>query len=957
MSSSRARRTLWVLLVTLVTAAGFAASAQTQNPDRDTSAASVAQYSLSQQMPVDPEAVLGTLPNGMRYYVRANNRPEHRAELRLVVKAGSVLEDEDQLGLAHFDEHMQFEGTEHFPRQGIVNFLSSLGLGLGADANAMTSYDDTQYILRVPTDSPGALDRALLILQDWTHTATFDQTGINQERGIVLSEWRLQLGAGMRVDDKIREVQLQGSRYAVRPPIGKPEVIENATREQLVRFYRDWYRPDLMAVIAVGDFDRDAVVGQIKTMFSAVQGPAPERPRPIYDVPEHRDTRYLIVTDKETTTTTIEVSNLLPARSQSTVGGYRNIMLDQLFAGMFDGRLNEIAQSANAPFIRAVAGRELFPTVRTKDEAVLQALVPADGVTRGLDSLISEMERVARYGFTQTELDREKQSMMLGYERAVTESPDRESPSRADEYTRNFLEDEALPTIWQELAFHRRFLPGVTLAEVNALAKDWLSDRNRLVVVSAPEAPGVKLPTEAQLAATVKAASAKAVTPYVDTVGTAMLMDAPPATHGTVVKTTPRGSGITEWTLSNGATVVLKPTMLKEDEILFRAIAPGGTSVASDADYITARSAEIVVPAGGVGKFSSVQLDKLLSAKTAAVVPFIDDTEQGLNGRTTPQDLETLFQLIYLRFTAPRADPVAFGVAQSQFKSVLANQLASPDIVFNQAIDAALTQNNPRARPDTPATVDQWNLDKSMAFYKARFGDASNFTFVFVGSFTPESIRPFVETYIGSLPATRAHETWRDLGIVPPNGVVDKTVQKGIAPKSQVAIVFSGPFQYDDAHRLALRAATLVLQSRLSDAIRQELGGTYSITAIQSTEKSPRPEYSVRIEWACDPARTADLVQRVFQEVDSTRNSMLTERQMGLIRASMLRQYEANREENGYLLNEIVRRYEDGDAANLAAVTNLPDRIAALTAAQIQDAARTSLTLDRYVKVTLNPEK
>jgi len=957
MPSSRARGAVWALLVSLLTAAGFAVSAQTPAAGRDTSAASVAQYGLSQMLPVDPEAALGTLPNGMRYYVRANNKPEHRAELRLVVKAGSVLEDDDQQGLAHFDEHMQFEGTEHFPRQGIVNFLASLGLGLGADANAMTSYDDTQYILRVPTDSPGALDRALLILQDWTHTATFDQTGINQERAIVLSEWRLQLGAGERVDEKIRAIQLQGSRYAVRPPIGKPEIIENATREQLTRFYHDWYRPDLMAVIAVGDFDRDAMVASIKANFSAVPSPARERPRPIYDVPEHRDTRYLVVTDKETTTTTIEVSDLLPARSQSTVGGYRGIMLDQLFAGMFDARLDEISQGADAPFIKAVAGRSLFPTVRTKDEAVLQALVPADGVARGLDALLGEMARVAKFGFTQTELDREKQSMMLGYERAVTESPDRESSSRADEYTRNFLEDEALPTIWQELAFHRRFLPEITLAEVNALSKDWLSDRNRLVVVSAPDAPGISLPTEAQLAAIVRTASSKPVKPYVDTLGTASLMDAPPSTHGTIVKTTPREAGVTEWTLSNGATVVLKPTTLKSDEILFRAVAPGGTSLASDADYIPARAAEVVVPAGGLGKFSAVLLDKLLSGKTAAAVPFIGDTEEGLNGRATPQDLETLFQLIYLRFTEPRADPVAFRVMQSQFKSVLANQLASPDIVFNQAIDAALTQNNPRTRPETPATVDQWNLDKSMAFYKARFADASNFTFVFVGSFTPESIRPFVETYIGGLPATHAHETWRDLGIVPPAGVVDKTIEKGIAPKSQVAIVFSGPFQYDDAHRLALRAMNLVLQSRLSDSIRQELGGTYSITSVQSTEKSPRPEYSVRIEWTNDPARTSDLVARVFQEIESTRNNPLTERQMGLVREALLRQFEGSRQQNGYLMNEIVRRYEDGDAANLAAITNLPDRIAALTGDAVQQAAQMYLKPDSYVKVTLSPEK
>ena len=632
------------------------------------------------------------------------------------------------------------------------------------------------------------------------------------------------------------------------------------------------------------------------------------------------------------------------------------MMLDQLFADMLGARLDELSQSANPPFLRAAADRGLFPTPRTRDEAVLQALVSNDGVARGLDALVTELQRVARFGFTATELARAKQAMMLGYERVVTESPDRESASRADEYTRNFLEDEALPTIWQELAFHRRFVPGITLAEVNALAGDWFPDQNRLVVVSAPEAAGVVLPDQAQLAAVVKTASAKRLEPYVDAAAGQALMDAPPP-RGTIVKTTVRPeAGITEWTLSNGATVVLKPTTLKEDQILFRAAAPGGTSLASDADFIPARVADAVVPAGGVGRFSAVMLDKILAGKAVAVTPFIDEIDQGMGGGSTPQDLETMFQLLYLRFTQPRADPTAFAAMASQARALLANQMASPDVVFNQTIDAALSRNSPRRQPETPATVDQWNLAKSLAFYKARFADASNFTFVFVGSFTPEAIKPLVETYIASLPATHAHETWRDLGIAPPAGVVEKTIEKGIAPKSQVAIVFSGPFEYDDAHRLALRTMTLVLQSRLLDTIRQELGGTYSITATPDTQKFPRPEYRVRIDWTCDPARTATLVQRVFEEIAFVKATPLSPDQMALIRDGLLREFERNSQDNGYLLNQISRRYEDGDAADVAAVDNVPDRIAALTGDAIQQAAQTYLNTGNYVKVTLMPE-
>jgi zinc protease len=956
MTFLRFRLAIGALMAGLLVTAGLVASAQTPAPGHETSAASVAKYGLSEQMPVDPEVADGVLPNGLHYYVRPNGKPARRAELRLVVKAGSVLEDDDQQGLAHFVEHMEFEGTTHFPGQSIQDFLSSLGLSIGPDANAETSYDDTQYTLRVPTDVPGALDRALLVLEDWAHGATFDQSGIDHERGIVLSEWRMHLGAGERTGDRILRLQLEGSRYADRPPIGRPETIQNAQRDQLVRFYRDWYRPDLMAVIVAGDVDRDATVALIKDHFSSLSSPSPERPRPAYDVPEHPGTRYAVVTDKETTATVVEISDLRPARNQGSVGGYRDIMLDQLFGAMLGARLDELSQSASPPFLNAGADRSLFPMPRTKDEAILQALVANDGVTRGLDALVTELHRVAQFGFTETELMRAKQAVLLRYERVVTESPDRESASRADEYTRNFLEDEALPTIWQELAFQRRFVPGVTLAEVNALAGDWFPDRNRFVVVSAPDAAGVVLPTQAQLTAVVAAASAKRLEPYVDVAAEHALMEEPPS-PGAIVKTTARSdAGIVEWTLSNGATVVLKPTTLKADQILFRGSAPGGTSLAADTDFIPARSADVVVPAGGVGQFSDVLLNKLLAGKAVQVTPFIGEIDQGLEGGATPQDLETMFQLIYLRFTQPRADPTAFAAMAAQARGLLANQMASPDVLFGQAVQAALSRDNPRRQPETPQTVDQWNLAKSIAFYKARFADASNFTFVFVGSFTPDAIKPLVETYIASLPATHAHETFRDLGITAPTGVIERTVEKGIAPKSEVAIVFSGPFEGDDAHALALRSMALVLQSRLLDTIRQQLGGTYSITASPSAQKLPRPEYSLRIDWTCDPARTTDLVRRVFDEIEALKNTPFSPRQVGLIRDALLRDFEVNSQDNGYLLNQISQRYENGDAATVAAAVHLPDQIASLTGEAIQQAAQTYLSTRNYVQVTLMPE-
>jgi zinc protease len=965
MTLTRLRSVRALVLAVVVGAAALVASgavalsaqaaAQTQAAGRDASAASVANFALTQMMPVDPDVVLGTLPNGLRYYVRPNPRPARRVELRLVVKAGSVLEDPDQLGLAHFVEHMLFEGTRNFPGNGISEFLASLGLGIGADANAQTSFDDTQYMLRVPTDNPAVLDRALLVLQDWAQAATFDPSAIERQRGIVLSEWRQHLGAGERTREKIRHVQLEGSQYAVRPPIGDPTILQKAQREQLVRFYRDWYRPDLMAVIVVGDINRDAVVGMIKSHFSSLTNPTPSRPRQAFDVPERPGTRYAVITDKETVATSVGISDLRPARPQDTVGGYRQIMMDGLFGDMLDARLDELTQRENPPFLRAGAQRALFEMPRTKDEAQVQALVSNGGVARGLDALVTELQRLARFGFTATELARAKQARLLSYERSVTESPDRESESRADEYTRNFLQNEALPTIWQELAFHRRFLPGITLQEINALTEQWFPDQNRLVIVSAPEAAGVALPDQAQLAAVVKTATGKRVDPYVDVDASQSLMDKPPM-RGTIVKTTQRAGGVTEWTLSNGATVVLKPTTLKEDQILFRATAPGGTSLASDADFISARAADDVIPAGGVGRFNDATLDRMFSGKAIAVAPFFGETSQGMAGGSTPQDLETMFQLLYLRFTEPRADPAAFAAVVSQRKGLLANQLASPDIVFNRTLYSTLSREHPRRQPETPATVDQWDLAKALAFYKARFADASHFTFVFVGSFTPEMIRPYVETYVASLPATKSNETWRDLGITPPLGVVTKRVEKGIAPKSQVAIVFSGPFVYNDANVLALKTMASVLQGRLFEAIRQQLGGTYSIEVEPLMQKTPRPEYSVRIAWACDPARVDALVERVFEEIAFVKRTPLSFNQVSRIRTALRNDYDDDSQNNGYLLNQIARRYEDGDPEGLASVFDMSDQIAKLSGDAIQQAAQTYLNTENYVKVILMPE-
>ncbi|MFN2579109.1 MAG: M16 family metallopeptidase [Pyrinomonadaceae bacterium] len=909
---------------------------------------------VTDSMPLDPQIAMGKFANGMSYYVRANKKPEKRAELRLVVKAGSILEDEDQQGLAHLVEHMAFNGTKHFPKNEIISFMESIGMRFGADVNAFTSFDETVYELTVPTDKPEVLDKALLILEDWAHNLTFDPAETEKERGVVMEEWRLGRGANMRMLQKIFPVILKDSRYADRLPIGKPEIIQKGKAERLKQFYTDWYRPDLMAVVAVGDFDKAAVQKLLASHFASIPAPTKPRPRQEFDVPGHAETSYVIATDKEANTTSVEIDTLLPSREEKTVGDYRQQTVDRLFSGMLSARFSEIAQQPNAPFINAGAGRGSF-FARSKDSATLFALVKEDGIERGLEAILSEAQRVARFGFTATELDRQRQNVLRLYERNAIEKENRESASRADEYVRNFLDNESLPSADDEYNLQKKFLPEITLDEINKLATEWFPDRNRMVVVEAPDKPGLAIPDQAKLAVVLKSAATKELKPYVDTVASATLLDSAPS-PGKITKTTTKESaGITEWELSNGVRVILKPTIFKEDEILLRASSPGGSSLAPDSDYIPAAFATQVITAGGVGKFNAVDLRKMMAGKVAAATPFITEVYEGLNGTSSKKDLETMFQLIYLRFTQPRADVNAFNVQASQMKTMLANQSVVPEYNFSKALMAARYQNHLRRQLTTPEMIDSWNLDKSLAFYKDRFADASDFTFVFVGSFDLPTIQPLVEKYLGSLPSLHRKESWKDVGVRTPSDIVVKKVEKGVEPKSISAIVFSGPFEYTQANRIAIRAMSEILQRRLLEVIREELSGTYGINATPTYQRVPNPEYSITINFGSSPDRTDALVKRVFEELEKFKAEGPTEQQLTDEREILLREFETNSKLNNWLVSQIGQRYESGE--DPAGLWVIPDLYRKIDKAMVQDAAKKYLDTKRYVEVMLFPEK
>lgn len=911
---------------------------------------------LTDPMPVDPQITIGTFPNGLKYYIRANKKPEKRAELRLVVNAGSILEDDDQLGLAHFVEHMAFNGTKNFPKDELVKFIESLGMRFGAHLNAYTSFDETVYMLQVPTDKPGTMERAFQVLQDWAQNVTFDPVEIDKERGVVMEEWRIRRGAGARTQEKLFPIMFKGSRYANRLPIGTPEIIQKAKPERLTQFYKDWYRPDLMAVVAVGDFDKAAIEKLIKTHFGSMPRVVDTRARETYDVPDRVDTGFAISTDKETSNTSIEIDTLLPARSEGTIGAYRQKTVDRLFSGMLNARFAELTQKADSPFVLGFTGRGNF-LARSKDIVFLGALVKDDGVERGMRALLTEAERVTRFGFTETELARQKVNVLRQYERSAIEKDNVPSSTRAAEYIRNFLQNETLPSLDDEYALHQRFVPEITLAEINKLAREWYpsTPQNRLVVLTAPQKPGLTIPDEPKLAALLKELPPADLKAYVDAVGTAALLESPPKA-GKIVKTTNNEkAGLTIWELNNGVKVVLKPTDFRNDEILFEANSPGGTSLASDADLIPARTASQLVTAGGLAKFSTIDLGKMMTGKIANATPYIGELEEGMRGSSSRKDLETLFQLIYLRFTQPRADANAFAAQATQTRTMLANQSVIPEFALFEALNIARYQNHPRRQMMTAATVDQWNLDKSLAFYKERFADASDFTFYFVGSFDEATMKPLVERYLGALPSLNRKEKWKDVGVKSATGVVEKRVEKGMEPKSLSYIVFSGPFVFDQEHRVAIRAMSEILQTRLLEVVREELGGTYSITANAGYSKDPKPEYSISIQFGSSPDRTDALIKRVFEEIEKFKKEGPTEKQVTGQKEKLLREFETNSKVNGYLLGQISQRFINGE--DPAGIWAVPEFYQKIDAAMIKDAANKYLNTESYIKVSLFPEK
>jgi len=911
------------------------------------------QTDMDRVLPVDPQIRMGQLENGLTYYIRENHKPENRAELRLVVNAGSILEKDDQQGLAHFLEHMAFNGTEHFKANELVSFLESIGAKFGADLNAYTSFDETVYMLEIPTDKPGLLEKGVMVLGDWAHTITNSPEEVHKERGVVLEEWRRGQGAQERLRRIHWPVLLAGSRYAERLPIGKPEIIENAEPAPIQAFYQRWYRPDLMAVVAVGAFDADSLEAMIRGNFGHIPTPDTPADRPTYPVPLGDAVRASAATDPEMPYTQVVAYYKHPITPQGTVGAYRRTLVESLLSAMFNARLSEITEKPGAPFKVAFAGGG--SAFRTVDMYQVLAFTDQGQAVPALSAVLTEVARIRGHGFQPGELERAKADFLAGMENAYNERDKTESAGYAGEYIRNFLEQEPIPGIEAEFSLVKDLMAGITLDDEEAAVDRIFQDTNLVVTDSEPAKEGVTPATPDELLAATKEAETAAPAAYEDkTSGTALLETEP--TPGTVVSREEKPDlGVTVLTLSNGVEVWLKPTDFKNDEILFSATAKGGLSLADPKDYASARLSAALVQEAGLGSFTPSDLEKLLSGKIASVSPSISTFTEAVRGQTTPKDLETALQLVYLTFTDPNPRPEAFDVLKDRYKAFIENRTSRPETQFQDRVQEITLSDHPLFQPPTLAWLDRADPKVAMDFYRKRFADASDFRFFFVGALDVDTMADLAARYLGSLPSDPGTPAaYKDLDLHFPDGVVRERVYAGTEPKSQTRITWPAVTGLGEMEIFALNKADDILEIRLRDALREELGGTYSVGVGYNPWIPYRRYGTTSVGYGSSPENADPLLKRVMDEIARFQAEGPTDEEVAKIKELERRSLEKGLEQNGYWLGSFSTL--DLLGWDPARILERKERIEALSGKAMQEAVVKYFPADHYAAVTLLPE-
>jgi len=910
-----------------------------------------------QPLPVDPKVRYGKLDNGLTYYIRANKEPKQRADFYIAQNVGAIMENDSQNGLAHFLEHMAFNGTKNFPGKGIINYLESVGVKFGADINAHTALDETVYNLSdVPTVRDGIIDSALLVLHDWSGFISLEDSEIDSERGVIREEWRQGAGADRRMWKESNKLKYPGSQYAIRDVIGDTAIINNFNHNTIRDFYKKWYRPDLQAILIVGDIDVDKVEAKIKTLFTDIPKKENEAERIIYPIANNQIPIVSVVKDKEARMTRIELEykhDKLPDAVKLSMNGYAFNTINSLISTMIGNRFDEITQQADAPFVGAYAN--YGELVKSKDAFQLLAIPKEGQELTGLNALLLQAEKIKRFGFTNSELERAKTDYLKNIEKAYNERDNQKNNDLVEEYVRNFLNQESIPGIVWEYQTLQAMLPQLKLDMVNQIAKSYVTDTNMIVSIMAPDKEAVKIPTEDQIRASIDNSKKAEITAIAEEKSDKPLIEKAPK-PGKVTKVTQNKSlGTTEWTLSNGVKVVFRPTTFKKDEILLSAFSEGGLSkVTNTADLASGTLAASIVSNNGLGQYNQIELNKILTGKIASVSPQIGGYDEGFNGNSSVKDFETMLQLVYLNFTAPRKDDNAFKAMMNGYRASLANIASDPRKAFSDSVNIMVTNHNPRTVILSLKTLDLIDQDKALAIFKDRFAMPADFTFIFTGNIDPanDSVKNTIVTYLGGLKSKIGTEKFTDNNIRKPKGKASNLFTKEMKiKKASNFILYSASMPYNIKNRSAVTAIGSILSLRYLESIREKEGGSYGVSVRGSVSNIPVNEATLMMQFDTDPLKQAKLISIIYSEVDDIVTKGPRPDDLQKVKENMLKKYTEDLAENGWWQNAVERFYMD----KINMVDDYKASVEALTPEVIQSTLKNIVSQGNVLEVVMKP--
>lgn len=869
---------------------------------------------LNDPIKADPNVTIGKLDNGMTYYIRRNTYPKDRVEFRLAVNAGSNQENDDQQGLAHFTEHMAFNGIEGFPSNSVVDHLRGKGVVFGADLNAYTSFDETVYMIPMPLDDPANIDLGLKILRGWAHGLLFDNKEIDEERGVIIEEYRLGLGADDRMRKEYWPILMKGSRYADRMPIGLLSILQTFDYQVIKDFYSDWYRPDLQAVIVVGDINVKEVEQKVKTVFGNIPAKQNPRKKETYGIAANKEPLVAVCTDKEATGNQIMLIRKHPHFAMKTIGDFRKQLCIDLYNTMYDARFSEMTQDPKCPFIGASAGYGNF--IGNTDMYGSQAIAKENRIPEALKILLQEDNRVLKYGFLQTELDRAKEEILEDYDRAAKEVDKTESARFASQYINNFLRNDPIPGAKRENTYAKKLIEGITIDEINALAKNWVTEDNIVVLVTAPEKEGVNVPSKNEILNIINDKSLANVAPYVDTYKDQEILEKETLKPGKITNIEKIDAvGAEKWTLSNGITVYLKKTDYKNDEILFSATSKGGKSLYDVKDLASADFAADIIDRGGIAGLDFNTLTKKMKGKVVGISPNISLLSEGFSGSSTPKDLEFFFQYLNAFFTNPRIDPNAFELVMDETKEQLKMIQAQPMYKYlGEFLDAAMSHDPYMKQMFSydDKYLSQVNFDRAVQIYKERFANPADFNFFFVGNYDEKQMKEFVELYLGSMKTTPAKKENYNVNVLKPrpDKASAQTVYAGTEEQGYMGMYITNPIDWSYRNSIIADMVGEALDIQFVRIVREKMGDVYSPMVQMGASKLPRPEMSLMILLGCAPEKTDKLADASLKILNDFKKKGPDKKTMELVKKQMLstraKNIQTNRFWLGYISSKIV---------------------------------------------------